>query len=510
MTLGACAAGHPAPTAAAAEILDDGGAAVDAAIAAAATACVAEPVLASLGGGGVALIAPPSGSPMLVDFFPQTPSRTRRTADIDIRGIDADFRDSTQPFYMGLGTAAVPGMARGLFALHAAHGRLPMPRLMEPAVRAARDGITVTTQQAEICRVVRSILLATPDSRRVFTGTPDGDDLPAAGRPFRWPALADLLEVLAHEDDRLLYEGELGRAVADLSADAGGWITADDMAGYRAERRTPERGSYRGWTVLTNPPPAVGGDLLLLTLALLETRSPRDWAAGTTDTVLHIGRALAAVGDVAEGSADHVRAARAPDRLDTLRRRLGGRPAMVTRGTTQISVVDRTGAAIAMTLSNGEGCGVMAPGGAFMLNNILGEPDLCRDGPDAWPPHTRLPSMMAPTIAGTPQGRRLVCGSGGSRRIRSAIPQVISHVVDDAWPLDMAVEAPRLHWQDGELHVEADEDGLLIDCAQRLSPNPQVWDDRNLFFGGVNAVAIAGDNAVAASDSRRGGTAWVR
>ena len=510
MTLGACATGHPATTAAAAEILEDGGSAVDAAIAAAATACVAEPVLASLGGGGVALVTPSGGPPALVDFFPQTPSRSRRIADIDIRGIDADFRDSTQPFYMGLGTAAVPGMARGLFALHTAYGRLPMRRLMEPAVRAARDGVIVTDQQAEICRIVRTILLATPDSRHVFTGAPDGTDLPAPGAAFRWPALAELLDVLAHEDDRLLYEGELGRAIADQSADAGGWITADDMAGYRAERRTPERDDYRGWTVLTNPAPAVGGDLLLLTLALLETRSPRDWAAGTPDTVLHVGRALAAVGDVAEGTADDIRAARGPDRLETLRQRLRGRPAMVTRGTTQISVADRTGTAIALTLSNGEGCGVIAPGGAFMLNNILGEPDLCRDGPEAWPPRTRLPTMMAPTVAGTADGRLLVCGSGGSRRIRSAIPQVISHVLDDAWPLDMAVEAPRLHWEDGELHVEADDGGLLIDCAQKLSPNPQVWTGRSLFFGGVNAVLIAGDNAVAASDSRRGGTAWVR
>ncbi|MCA8907231.1 MAG: gamma-glutamyltransferase [Rhodospirillaceae bacterium] len=507
---GACATGHPACTQAAAEILEDGGNAVDAAIAAAATTCVAEPALASLGGGGFALVHRPGGQPVLHDFFPMTPSRDHRSNDVDIRTIDAEFGTATQPFHIGLGTAAVPGTTRGLFSLHQDLGAVPIRRVLEPAIRAAREGVITTPQQAYINRVIGAILLATPGSRSVFAGAADGSELPEAGSRFRWPDLADLLDALAHEDDRLMYEGEVGRAIAAMCADRGGWITEDDLIDYRVVRRTPLRIGYRGWSVLSNPAPAVGGALVALTLSLFETRLASDWSVTSLETLQHMGRALAVAGDIAEHTADEILAAWQPDALTAHRARLAAGAPVVARGTTQISVVDRHGTAVAMTLSNGEGCGIMGPGGGFMLNNIMGEPDLCRDGPDVFPAKTRLASMMAPTLASDRNGRLLVCGSGGSRRIRSAIPQVISHVVDEGLPLDIAVEAGRMHWQDGELHVEGDGDPRLVDCAESLSRAPHVWPERSMFFGGVNAVLTNGVAGMAAADSRRGGSGWVK
>lgn len=508
---GACATGHPACTEAAAEILQDGGNAVDAAIAAAATTCVAEPALSSLGGGGFALVHRPGAPAVLHDFFPVTPSRDHRADDVDIRTIDAEFGTATQPFHIGLGTAAVPGTVRGLFTLHRDQGAVPIRRVLEPAIRAAREGVIMTAQQAYICRVIGAILLATPGSRWVFAASAtDPSALPEAGSRFSWPDLADLLDALAHEDDRLMYEGEVGRAIAAMCADRGGWITEHDLAKYRVERRTPLAIDYRGWSVLSNPEPAVGGALVALTLSLFEARRAGDWAVTSPDTLLHMGRTLAVAGDVAERTAEEILAAWQPEALTAHRARLAGGAPVVARGTTQISVIDRHGTAVAMTLSNGEGCGVMGPGGGFMLNNIMGEPDLCRDGPEVFPPGVRLASMMAPTLVADRKGHMLVCGSGGSRRIRSAIPQVISHVVDEGLPLDIAVEAARLHWQDGELHVEGDGDPRLVECAETLARAPHIWPERNMFFGGVNAVLSDGTSAMAAADSRRGGSGWVR
>ncbi|HSR71026.1 MAG TPA: gamma-glutamyltransferase, partial [Kiloniellales bacterium] len=187
---------------------------------------------------------------------------------------------------------------------------------------------------------------------------------------------------------------------------------------------------------------------------------------------------------------------------------VAGRPA-APRGTTHISVVDAAGNLAAFSLSNGEGCGHLLPGSGIMLNNMLGEEDLCPQGFHAWPPGSRMASMMAPSLATRPDGGLVALGSGGSNRIRTAILQVLLNLLDLGLPLEAAVEAPRLHFEAGVLNLE----GALAESAEALDDGVErtiAWPLHNLFFGGVHAVAREPDGSFsAAGDPRRGGCAII-
>jgi gamma-glutamyltranspeptidase/glutathione hydrolase len=172
--------------------------------------------------------------------------------------------------------------------------------------------------------------------------------------------------------------------------------------------------------------------------------------------------------------------------------------------TTHISVLDADGRACSVTCTNGEGSGIVVPGTGIHVNNIMGEEDLNPLGFHAFPPGRRMPSMMAPTVVQSDGGVELVVGSAGSNRIRSAILQTIVGVVDRGLSARDAVEAPRLHFEDGVVFTEPGVDDELLKRAGR-TVNP--FRSRNLFFGGVQAVqrdpqtgALTG-----AGDPRRGG-----
>jgi gamma-glutamyltranspeptidase/glutathione hydrolase len=172
--------------------------------------------------------------------------------------------------------------------------------------------------------------------------------------------------------------------------------------------------------------------------------------------------------------------------------------------TTHISVLDADGRACAVTCTNGEGSGVIAPGTGVHLNNMMGEEDLSPLGFFTHPVGRRLPSMMAPTVVARDGAVHLALGSAGSNRIRSAILQVIIGVIDRGLSLVRAVEAPRVHWEDGVVFVEPGVDAdALVAHGRTLAP----FKDLNVFFGGAQAVrrdpasgALAG-----AGDPRRGG-----
>ncbi|HKJ23266.1 MAG TPA: gamma-glutamyltransferase, partial [Myxococcota bacterium] len=159
-----------------------------------------------------------------------------------------------------------------------------------------------------------------------------------------------------------------------------------------------------------------------------------------------------------------------------------------------------------MTTSNGEGSGWIAPGTGVMLNNMMGEDDLHPAGFHASPPGLRVASMMSPSIVLDGDRAGLVVGSGGSKRIRTALLQVISSVLDFGLPLRDAVEAPRLHWDGETLQLEPGmEDRAAVAALARLGPVNE-WPDRDLYFGGVHAVVPGVEGA---GDPRRGGSAMT-
>lgn len=495
---GVVAAGHPETARAAAAMLAAGGNAVDAALAGAAMACVAEPVLASLGGGGFLLATDRDGAVVAYDFFAQTPKA--KNSDGEMSEVHANFGPARQAFHVGAGSVATPGMAPGMVEIHGDLGSLPFGDIVAPAVTAARDGVQVSAFQAHLFEVVAPIYLHSAAAREVFGrfGGPGG--LPRGGDKLCLPEMAECLALLAHQGAAPFVDGEVAAAVCEALGDRG-HLSRSDLGAYKVARRTPLQTRYRQCQVSMNPAPASGGLLVAFSLNLLETLADLD-GFGSAAHVDQVRQVLGLTGHARVASGLDETRLLDPEFLETYRARVVGRP-MAPRGTTHISVIDKDGNVASMSLSNGEGCGLMSAG--FMANNMLGETDLAPGGDASglgeWAPDTRMASMMTPTVVMWPDGRRAALGSGGSNRIRSAVLQVLINLLDFNMTPEAAVVAPRLHVENGAVDCEP---GLTVGADTKVWPGP------SLFFGGVHVATRAPDGAVAGyGDPRRDGV-WQR
>lgn len=530
---GAVAAGHPLTAAAGAEMLERGGNAVDAAVAATFATFITEYTLSAPGGGGFALVYNTArGTGELLDFFSTGPGLGRAlqppTNAIDFQEITVDYGPSHQHFYVGRGAVATPGNIAGLCTLAREAGRLPLPVLLEPAIRLARTGCPISEIQAFIGGLIEPILLLTPECAAIF-GRPEGG-LKQAGDLVMMPALADTLEALGQEGPRLFSHGEIARAiVADQRAN-GGLLTAEDLQRYRVRRYPPLQSRFRAFDVLTNPPPSRGGLLITFTLQLLAALPLDPVSFGRADALETLAEAMR-VTHLArrELEAQELHPRQQASRLlgagtvrrwqrvllDLLALPVAERsldsvpPAMPS--TTQISVMDEDGLVVSLTTSGGEGAGFIVPGTGVILNNMLGEADLHPQGFHKSPPGVRIPSMMSPTVVLHDGQPVLALGSGGANRIRSAIVQVLLNSLAYGLPLEEAVAAPRIHFEEGMLQVEGGNDpaavAVLTDAGYRINR----WQTRHMFFGGVHAVQQTSDRGlIAVGDARRGGAAVMR
>lgn len=470
---GVVAAGHPETAAAGAAVLRAGGNAVDAAVAAVLTSFVAEPLLTGLGGGGYLLVAPPGEAPVLLDFFVTAPGRGADPASrAPLLPVLLSFGDATQLFHAGPSSCGTYGAPAGLAAAAAAFGRAPLAALTAPAAALARRGVRVNAMQAYLFALLVGIVGSTPECAARYL--PDGRP-PREGDLLRDPELADALDRLGAEGAAPFYTGDLGRAVSDWVRDRGGMLTRADLDAYAVVRREPLRVAHRGRDVFTNPPPSAGGTLLRRGLAALDARPGRPDAA-----------ALVAALAAAEGTP------LAADRLGS---------------TTHVSVLDVDGWACSVTTSNGACSGVSVPGTGVHLNNMMGEEDLSPDGPFTHPVGARLPSMTAPTVVRRDGVAELVVGSAGSSRIRSALLQVITHVLDGRLSPQQAVDAPRLHLERGVLHVEP---GVDVAALRAGGHTVSAFGAPHLFFGGCQAVGRdPGGTVSGGADARRGGAVAV-
>ena len=476
--IGAVAAGHRVTARAAAEILLQGGNAFDAAIAALLTACVCEPVLASLGGGGFMMARTADGPVRLVDFFCDTPMRKQPADAVEFVEVFADFGTLRQPFHIGCGATATPGMIPGLVTIARQLGTMPLADLAAPAVNAARDGVAVTPFQAFLFEVVSPILTWTADARALFA--PDGGLLKTGDRLVNHD-LAEALAALGTGD-----HGAIFRTMAEAMDPERSHLTGDDICAYEPVIRDPigiERDNAR---VLLNPRPALGGALVAAMLDAVE--GPHGEACA---------RAMAQTDRLwRESGADAVW----PDKGGA---RHGGRS---HRGTTHVSVIDASGNAVAATVSNGEGHGRIVPNCGFMMNNMLGEEDVNPDGFHNWTPGRRLSSMMTPAIVETGDGALQALGSGGSNRIRTAIFQVLVNRLIGGLGPQQAVTAPRMHFEKGRLDIECAGERSDTEQLCTAFPDHVRWPDRSLYFGGVHLVERRADGTFGgAGDDRREG-----
>jgi gamma-glutamyltranspeptidase/glutathione hydrolase len=484
---GVVAAGHALTAAAGADVLRAGGNAVDAALAAMLTSFVAEPLLTGLGAGGYMLVAAPGREPVLLDFFVAAPGSG---ADLERRAplvpIDVSFGDAVQVFNIGASSCGVYGTPAGICSAAERFGTVPLADLAAPAAALARDGVILNAEQAYVYEILLPIFSSTAEARELFM--PEGR-LPRAGDMMRDPVQAEALERLGAEGAAPFYEGDIGAAISARVCALGGTLTPADLAAYRAEPREPVRVRYRGREVLTNPPPSAGGTLLAYALALLE-RAP-----GHPDP-LALVMAMERAQD--ERTPAFLTGLAEPGFLERfMASRLGS--------TTHISVLDGDGWACSVTCTNGEGSGVVVPGTGVHVNNMMGEQDLSPLGFFTHPPGRRLPSMMAPTVVlGTDGAPEMALGSAGSNRIRSALLQVIVNVIDRGMNAAEAVNADRLHYEDGLVYAEPGIDAAAIEAAGYQ----MAWfRHRNLFFGGCQAVERDPQTGAldGGGDPRRGG-----
>jgi gamma-glutamyltranspeptidase/glutathione hydrolase len=477
---GAVAAGHPLTAAAGACVLEAGGNAVDACVAAAFVSWVCESPLTGPGGGGFMLVHDaPDGKTRLLDFFVAQPARRSAAPMVEV---DVPFEgDTSQVFHVGAPSVAVPGTALGLETAHRRWGTIPWRDLMAPAVELARQGVELTRPQAYLHAILEVLLRREPEGAAMY-GAPDGGRL-VAGDVFRPLDLAATLERIGEEGAAAIYAGELGAKIADHVQAGGGELTHDDLAAYRVVQRRPLSIPYRGHEFRTNPPPSSGGVLVALGLQEMDG----DVSADAVARAMHTQNA-----------------ARGPDFVRGLYR--GGLSKRLLSGTTHISVVDERGDAASLSSSLGSGSGVVVPGTGIHLNNMLGEWDLAADVPSG----ARLTSMMAPSLV-LKEGRpRLVLGSAGSARLRGAILQVVLNVIGRGLGVEEAVDAPRIHVEDGVLHCEGGAEEAQLVALEAAGWQLVRWKRRNLFFGGVSAVEVRDDGTLAAAgDPRRGGAGVV-
>jgi gamma-glutamyltranspeptidase/glutathione hydrolase len=485
---GVVAAGHPLTAEAGVRALREGGNAVDAAIASMLASFVTEPLLTGLGAGGYLMVAGGGREPALLDFFVQAPSRSGDGGEAELQGIDVSFGDAEQVFHIGPASCGVYGAPAGVCEAHRRWGTLPLEQLAAPAARLAREGVRLNAGQAYVAEILAALLTSTPEVADLWA--PGGSVL-REGETLRNPDLGEALMRLAGEGPEPFYRGDIAAAVCRWLGERGGSIAPADLAGYEAVERPPVDVGYRDRRILTNPPPSAGGILIAYALALLDRGPAPPTLAGVVESMAaaQAERTPAFVEGLAEEG--------------FLGRFLSSRQ---LGSTTHVSVIDADGCACSATCTNGEGSGVVVPGTGIHLNNVMGEADLNPLGWHLHPAGRRLPSMMAPTVVTRAGEVELVLGSAGSNRIRSALLQTIVAVVDHGLDVRAAVQAPRVHFEDGTVFAEPG-----IDLAELRGTHPVVrFAALNLFFGGVQAVLRRDGELSGAGDPRRGGVAlWA-
>jgi gamma-glutamyltranspeptidase/glutathione hydrolase len=452
-------------------ILQAGGNAVDAAVAVGYALAVVDPCCGNIGGGGFMLIHRADGRDTLVNFRETAPRAARPDMFLDAAG--NPVRDRSLNGYLAAG---VPGTVMGLDRALTVYGRLGRAQVMAPAIALARDGFVLGEADAAILDARADRLAADPATARIFL-RPDGSRYRPGDRLMQ-PDLAATLALIAEQGADAFYRGPIAAAVAAASAAQGGMLTVEDFAAYTVTEAAPVGCAYRGYKILSAPPPSAGGTVLC---EMLNVLSGWDLAAsgfGSAITVHLMSEAMrhayvdrnSVLGDpvfVANPlerllSSEHAAAIRAaidPDKA-TASASLG--PGTVPHEkpeTTHYSVADGEGNAVAVTytLNGFFGAAVVAPGTGFLLNNEMddfttkpGTPNqfgLVQGEANAIAPGKRPLSSMTPTVVAQDGRPVLVLGSPGGPRIITAVLETLTSIVDFGLAPDEAVAAPRFHQQ---------------------------------------------------------------
>jgi gamma-glutamyltranspeptidase/glutathione hydrolase len=470
------------------EILRAGGNAVDAAVAVGFALAVTHPVAGNIGGGGFMLIRLAKGEAVVVDYREAAPAAASGNMYINSNG-QVVSGASTQ----GALSAGVPGTVAGLALAEQKYGKLGLTRVMAPAIRLAEEGFAVSYSLSESLRQDRDLLSKFDASRRIFLR--DGR-LYEPNEVFKQPELAQTLKAVASRGARGFYAGRVAQAIVATMEKYHGLITEQDLVRYQPILRQPLEGHFRGYEILSVPPPSSGGVALIEMLNILE---PLDLRTADSFESMHlIAEAMRhAYADRAAylGDADFasVPVARLTSQAYAAKLReeiLHSQPeAPITAGnpqafegaqTTHFSVVDAEGNAVAntYTLNNGYGSGVTVEGAGFLLNDEMddfaakpGAPNmfgLVQGEVNAIAPNKRPLSSMTPTLLLQDGKLRLVLGSPGGGTIINTVLQVLLNALVFKMDILQAVSSPRFHhqWMPDRLVLE--RVGFSVDTIQKL------------------------------------------
>ncbi len=474
-------------------ILRNGGNAVDAAVAVGLALAVTYPAAGNLGGGGFMLIRKADGTATFLDFREKAPASASRDMYLSVKNpgaIHSDYqgrqmRIDLNESLVGWRASGVPGTVRGLEMASKKYGRKPWKDLVMPAWNLAKNGFPVNYNLAASLKSSTSLLGRFPESKRIFLRD---DTFYEVGDTFRQPELAAVLERVAEQGSRDFYEGETARLIAKGMQENGGEITLEDLKNYHAVERVPLRTEYKGYTVITAPPPSSGGVGILEMLGMLEGSGYEKGGFNAASTWHYLAEVMRrSYADRSEYLADpdfyHVPLSRLTDKGYLRAKRSTINPSNASRSediqpgkapgyesmeTTHFSVVDSEGNAVAMTytLNGSYGSGVTVPGTGFLLNNEMddfatrpGEPNmfgLVQGEANKVEPGKRPLSSMTPTIVEKDGKLAMVAGSPGGGRIINAVLQSLLNVIDFGMNAQQAVDAPRIHhqWMPDKLNVE--------------------------------------------------------
>ncbi len=495
------ASGHQLVSEAAGEILAGGGNAFDAVVAAGFVSAVVEPALTSLGGGGFMVgHSEKTGQDLFFDFFVDTPGRGREGEifDPDFFKITVDFGGSSQDFNVGLGSVAVPGTLKGLLHIHKKLGSMKLSEVISPAKEIALNH-RINEHMARFLKLLTPIMTLNERGRRIYQ--PQGKFL-EAGDSLKNTYLVDFLDQISMEGAESFYFGETAQQIAREMKFCGGLLTAQDLAAYKVKEKPPLAIPYRDRLFLTVPEPSMGGTLIGLSLMLMAEQEQKDYDWGSGDHLLDTVGLMKEVERLRELGVTSPAALHQFTKNRQVINESTENIRLFSNGTTHVSVADSRGNCASMTCSNGEGSGYFVPGCGVMLNNMMGEDDLHPNGFHSSPPGERVFSMMAPSILLKDGRVQLVLGSGGSKRIRTAISGVLSQIIDFNRPIQQAVDAPRLYLDKDCLQLEPGFTETAVTSVKKVLP-VNIWSEKDVYFGGVHAVIPGIDGA---GDPRRGGS----
>jgi gamma-glutamyltranspeptidase/glutathione hydrolase len=479
---------EPNATRAGVGILQAGGNAVDAAVAVGFALQVTYPFAGNIGGGGFMLIRQANGNSVMVDYREEAPGAATHNMFLDANG-----NEIHNASIVGAKSVGVPGSVAGLALAEQRYGKLGLARVMAPAIRLAKNGFTVSYALSQSLRHSTKLLNVYSETRQIYLR--DGNPY-RPGEIFKQPELAHTLELIARQGPKAFYQGIVADEIVTTMQKHGGIITHDDLRRYQAKLRTPLTGQFRGYTVITAPPPSSGGVALIEMLNILE---PLDLGAADSYHSMHlmVEAMRRAYADRAAymGDADFVSVPvsglTSQKYADALRRQIlnskpdapvgAGKPAVYeSSSTTHFSVVDAEGNAVSntYTLNNGYGSGLTVEGAGFLLNDEMddfaskpGTPNmfgLIQSEANSIAPHKRPLSSMTPTIVLKGHQAILVLGSPGGGTIINTVLETLLNVLVFKMDVLEAVTMPRFHnqWMPDKLFVE--KWGFSADTIRRL------------------------------------------